>query len=207
MDRSYPGAPVRFHRTLPVGKQSIALTALFEMTPLTEAMLSSGASRVRARDAAQTLLSPLFSNALPTQALFAALLRWAPLIERNAYLVALRLTAYLAALRTAIPSLTNAEARVMRIRCWTMATKIGRLMLLASGREAGSWLLPMAKRQVWEQWTPSLPLTRERSLWLALIGARLAAATGEMVIDNYLAALARSRHPRIAYDALLESES
>jgi hypothetical protein len=37
----------------------------------------------------------------------------------------------------------------------------------------------MADQFVWEQWTPTFALVRERTIWLAARAARLAAAFGE----------------------------
>lgn len=60
----------------------------------------------------------------------------------------------------------------------------GQLALVASSNEARPWLADMANSFVWENWTPSFVLLRERTFWLAAIAARSAAAFGESVVEG-----------------------
>ena len=60
----------------------------------------------------------------------------------------------------------------------------------------------MANSFVWETWTPSFVLLRERTFWLAAIAAKSASAFGESVVENYLRRLAKAEHPMMVFDAL-----
>jgi hypothetical protein len=51
-------------------------------------------------------------------------------------------------------------------------------------------------------WTPTFPLLRERTVWLAACAARSAVAFGEPAIGQYLATLSKAEHPMKAFDAL-----
>ncbi|WP_145986981.1 hypothetical protein [Bradyrhizobium vignae] len=53
-----------------------------------------------------------------------------------------------------------------------------------------------------EEWTPSLGFTRERTVWLAAVGAKSAAAFGPAMIEFYVHALGASRHAIRIFDAL-----
>ena len=64
------------------------------------------------------------------------------------------------------------------------------------------WLNVMASQFSWTMWTPTFPLLRERTAWLAACAARPALAFGEPVIGRYLAALSKAEHPMKAFDAL-----
>jgi hypothetical protein len=76
------------------------------------------------------------------------------------------------------------------------------LTLLAADTEARPWLADMADQFAWTRWTPTFPLLRERSVWLAACAARSAAAFGERVAGKYLAALEGARTPLKILDAL-----
>lgn len=60
----------------------------------------------------------------------------------------------------------------------------------------------MANETPWVTWTPSFPLLRERTIWLAACAARSAIAFGPAVINKYLVALSSATHPMKAFDAL-----
>ena len=60
----------------------------------------------------------------------------------------------------------------------------------------------MASQLSWTMWTPTFPLLRERTVWLAACAARSAVAFGEPVIGQYLATLSKAEHPMKAFDAL-----
>jgi hypothetical protein len=63
------------------------------------------------------------------------------------------------------------------------------LTLLCSGLGARPWLAAMANSFTWTSWTPTFPLVRERTIWLAAAAARSAVAFGAGVVDRYLDAL------------------
>src|SRR5260221_7048009 len=60
----------------------------------------------------------------------------------------------------------------------------------------------MASQFRWTMWTPTFPLLRERTVWLAACAARSAVAFGEPAIGQYLATLSKAEHPMKAFDAL-----
>ncbi|GLR90541.1 hypothetical protein GCM10007857_72560 [Bradyrhizobium iriomotense] len=66
------------------------------------------------------------------------------------------------------------EARLAQY--WMAMHAMGNAILLSSAPEANPWLSDMAKRIQWVSWTPTFPLLRERTLWLAACAARSAIA-------------------------------
>jgi len=76
------------------------------------------------------------------------------------------------------------------------------LIMLASDAQSRPWLNDMASQLSWTMWTPTFPLLRERTVWLAACAARSAVAFGEPVIGQYLATLSKAEHPMKAFDAL-----
>jgi hypothetical protein len=60
----------------------------------------------------------------------------------------------------------------------------------------------MAKRIQWVSWTPTFPLLRERTLWLAACAARSAIAFGIDVVEKYLRVVSHATHPVRVFDAL-----
>jgi hypothetical protein len=85
---------------------------------------------------------------------------------------------------------------------WQLVHALGQLTLVASSNEARPWLASMANSFVWDNWTPSFVLLRERTFWLAAIAARSAAAFGESVVEDYLRRLSQAKHPMMVFDAL-----
>jgi hypothetical protein len=61
------------------------------------------------------------------------------------------------------------EARIAQY--WMAMHAMGNTILLSSAPEANPWLSDMAKRIQWVSWTPTFPLLRERTLWLAACAA------------------------------------
>jgi hypothetical protein len=128
-----------------------------------------------------------------------------PLVEVPAYAVGAQFMVVLDAMRRDVGQAQaedrpDADRLVLGYRGSINA--LGSSTLLAT--DAGSrWLSDMAADFSWVTWTPSFPLARERDLWSALIGARAASRFGPAVIDRYLEALRRARHPLHAFDALL----
>ena len=60
----------------------------------------------------------------------------------------------------------------------------------------------MANSFTWTYWTPTFPLIRERTIWLAAAAARSAIAFGTAVVDRYIDALSRASHVMKLFDAL-----
>jgi hypothetical protein len=60
----------------------------------------------------------------------------------------------------------------------------------------------MAASFTWTKWTPTLPLVRERTVWLAAAAARSAVAFGAGVVDRYADILRRATHVTQIIDAL-----
>jgi hypothetical protein len=76
-----------------------------------------------------------------------------------------------------------------------------RATLLATDA-GGEWLVGMAKSFEWGNWTPSFPLSRERMLAGALVGARAASRFGVGVIEGYGEVLATAGHATKSLDAI-----
>lgn len=134
------------------------------------------------------------------------IVEWAPVIEMPAYSASARLAQFLDAGREeARVSLAagRPEASVQVQRYWAMARLMARLTLLSTTPGATRWLVGVARTVAWIRWTPSYPLVRERTLVLALVGARAAAAFGPEVLDGYVGALGRAPSALAGLDAVL----
>jgi hypothetical protein len=134
-----------------------------------------------------------------------AILQWAPALEMPAYGAAASLSTMLDEERPRLFAKIPREERTAaasRRRYWELVNLMGRLTILSTEPEARSWLSEMANSFEWITWTPSWPLLRERSLWLAAIAARSAAAFGAGVTDRYLDTLGHARKPMKIFDAL-----
>ncbi len=92
------------------------------------------------------------------------------------------------------------EARLAQY--WMAMHAMGNTILLSSAPEANPWLSDMAKRIQWVSWTPTFPLLRERTLWLAACAARSAIAFGIDVVEKYLRVVSHATHPVRVFDAL-----
>jgi hypothetical protein len=171
------------------------------------ARLGDPARRQRAWGQAEQLLEPLFARpSPPTRRQVQALQGWEPLIERHAYWVAARLTQVIDAERPpllAALGAERAEAGARACRYWRLVLMMAHMTLLAAAPGASGWLTEMARSFTWERWTPSFPLVRERSLYVAGIAGRAAAAFGAGVTESYLRMLAGVRSPLGAFDAVL----
>lgn len=92
------------------------------------------------------------------------------------------------------------EARLAQY--WMAMHAMGNTMLLSSAPEANPWLSDLAKRIQRVSWTPTFPLLRERTLWLAACAARSAIAFGIDVVEKYLRVVSHATHPVRVFDAL-----
>jgi len=152
------------------------------------------------------LLDPVWEmDAMPSREQYAVLRRWSPLLEQLAYKSSARILNFLDALRPEIIKHLTAGAQGTDPRLsayWCGLHVVAHLTLLASEPEARPWLTDMASQFRWTMWTPTFPLLRERTVWLAACAARSAVAFGEPVIDQYLDMLSQAEHPMKAFDAL-----
>jgi hypothetical protein len=202
----HQGAPARILRDAPEGLAKFDYAVgLREGAPL-DPNLDDAIMRAAVDEAAIGLLSPLADpRVTPSRAQMEAIMSWAPMIEHSAYAVATQAAMLLDGLR---PSLTagrqapSARQDALALEYWAVANTLGHLSLIATSAGADRWLAPMAQAFEWVSWTPSLPLVRERTLWLGAIGAHVAAGFGASVVDRYLQALSNAEHPARRYDAL-----
>ena len=161
--------------------------------------------RLRATAVAMQNVSPFFTpERLPTRAEFEELWRWAPLIEKQAYRICARLIDLMESLRASALREPNAvEATGDSVeRYYGLLHTMAHLTLLSSSPGAGPWLSGMAKSFTWVNWTPTFPLVRERTVWVAAAAARSASVFGDDVMPLYFEALIRARHPMQVFDAL-----
>jgi hypothetical protein len=155
---------------------------------------------------AYNMLEPLFRpSPIQSRSNFHDIFRWAPLLEQMAYKAAMRVLHVLSMLRSVVrlelsgaPGIGSTNLHTY----WQLVHAMGQLTLVASSNEARPWLASMANSFIWENWTPSFVLLRERTFWLAAIAARSAAAFGESVVEGYLRRLSQATHPMMIFDAL-----
>jgi hypothetical protein len=193
------------NRTRPPGLPALDLDELL-VEPEFEQTLWDSMQRTRAANDANTVLAPLFDpSPVQLRSDFADIFEWAPLLERLAYSAAIRVLHVLEALRPAVRFELRDGSRA-RNTCleayWQLMHVFGQLTMIASSSEARPWLANMASNFVWQEWTPSLALVRERTFWLAAIAARSAAAFGEAAVEGYLRNLSRAKHPTMVFDVL-----
>jgi hypothetical protein len=164
------------------------------------------AASARTEPAAQALFTGFFlPGSLPMRSTFEAVFRWGPLIEAPGYRFVARASSTLdawrgAAIRDAAGGAVAAESVIAFYSA--LSHSMAHLSLLTSEFGAGPWLADMALSFEWIRWTPSFPLVRERTVWLAAAAAKSAAAFGPGVVDRYLRAVADSRHAYKVFDAL-----
>ncbi len=151
------------------------------------------------------ILPFLFPGALPSREEFIRLERWAPLIEVPAYRFSARAVGELNSWRAS--ALVEAQEDIrdketVLEKYYALTHTVAHLTLLCSGPGATPWLSDMAKSISWTSWTPTFPLVRERTLWLAAAAARSAIAFGAEVVDRYVDVLGRATHVTQLFDAL-----
>jgi hypothetical protein len=188
------------------GLQFVDLDEVLSGLPELERSLRDSMQRTHAVSDAYNILDPLFEpSPIQSRSHFHAIIKWAPLLEHAAYKAAMRVLHVLGKFRYVVqlelsgtPGIGSRSLPVY----WQLLHALGQLILVASSNEARPWLAKMASSFVWETWTPSIVLLRERTLWLAAIAARSAGAFGEAVVENYLQRLSEAKHPMMAFDAL-----
>jgi hypothetical protein len=151
------------------------------------------------------ILPFFFPGVLPSRDEYLFLDRWAPLIEGPAYRFCARALEELdswraSALAEAVDDMSGKETVLERY--YGLVHTVAHLTLLCSGSGATPWLSDMAKSFTWTNWTPTFPLVRERTVWLAAAAARSAVAFGAEVVDRYVDALVRATHVTKLFDAL-----
>jgi hypothetical protein len=185
---------------------AIDLDELLPTLPEFERSLQHSMQRTHALRDAYNILEPLFQP-LPIQSRsnFHEIFKWAPLLEQLAYKAAMHILQILDSLRSVVRLELNGAPGIGAASLhtyWQLVHALGQLTLIASSNEARPWLASMANGFVWENWTPSFVLLRERTFWLAAIAARSAAAFGESVVEDYLRRLSQAKHPMMVFDAL-----
>jgi hypothetical protein len=188
------------------GLSVVDLDEVLRTLPEFEQSLHDSMQRTYAMKDAYSILEALFQpSPIQSRSNFHEIFEWAPLLEQMAYNAAMRILQVLDRLRSVVrlelsgaPGIGATSLRAY----WQLLHALGQLTLVASGNEARPWLADMANSFVWENWTPSFVLLRERTFWLAAIAARSAAAFGESVVEGYLRRLSQARHPMMVFDAL-----
>ncbi|WP_092116830.1 hypothetical protein [Bradyrhizobium erythrophlei] len=188
------------------GLSAISLDEVLRTRPAFEQLMQDSMRQTNAMRDAYDTLDPLFQpSPMQSRSNFLEIFEWAPLLEQIAYKSAMRVLQVLDLLRSAVrielsAGMGGAPASLQLY--WQLIHALGQLTLVASSEEARPWLSEMANSFVWERWTPSFALLRERTFWLAAIAARSAAAFGEPVVESYLKQFAQAEHPMMVFDAL-----
>jgi hypothetical protein len=188
------------------GLSAINLDEVLRTLPEFERSLQDSMQQTHAMRDAYNILEPLFQpSPMQSRSNFHEIFKWAPLLEQMAYKAAMRVLHVLGTLRSVVrlelsgaPGIDGTSLHTY----WQLVHALGQLTLVASSNEARPWLASMANSFVWENWTPSFVLLRERTFWLAAIAARSAAAFGESVVESYLRRLSQAKHPMMIFDAL-----
>jgi len=187
------------------GLSAINLDDVLRTMPEFEQLIQDSMQQTHAMRDAYSILEPLFEpTPIQLRSSFLEIFEWAPLLEQMAYESAMRVLRVLDTLRSVVrielSGRVGSGAASLQLY-WQLLHALGQLTLLASSDEARPWLSEMANGFVWEKWTPSFVLLRERTFWLAAIAARSAAAFGESVVEGYLKRLTQAKHPMMVFDA------
>jgi hypothetical protein len=163
-------------------------------------------SRTRALQMASEQIAPIAdARGLPSREQFAKLSQWSALIEHVAYRCATRISGLLDVARPHILQHANLDSEELNARLaqyWVTMHAMANMTLLSSEPAAGSWLSDMAAKVSWGTWTPTFPLLRERTLWLAVCAAHSAMAFGHKAVEKYVNLASRATHPIKVFDAL-----
>jgi hypothetical protein len=188
------------------GLPAIDLDEGIRTRPEFERSLQISMQRTGAVQDAYNILEPVFEpSVVQSRANFHEIFEWAPLLEQLSYKAAMRVLHVLDTLRSVVRFELSGTAGIgaTSLRAyWQLVHALGQLILLASSSDSRPWLADMANSFVWQNWTPSFVLLRERTFWLAAIAARSASAFGETVVERYLRRLSQAEHPMMVFDAL-----
>ena len=188
------------------GLSVIDLDEVLRTLPEFERSLQDSMQRTHATRDSYNILEALFEpSPIQSRSNFNEILKWAPLLEQIAYKAAMRILQILDTLRSVVRLELSGAPGIGATSLhtyWQLVHALGQLTLVASNNEARPWLADMANSFIWERWTPSFVLLRERTFWLAAIAARSAAAFGDAVVEGYLRRLSQAEHPMMVFDAL-----
>ncbi len=168
--------------------------------------VDAASTETRTLRRARKLMEPLVRGwGLPSREQFGRLVEWSPVLEPLAYRCATRIGSLVDTIRydiveSKVKDLKESEARLAQY--WVAMHAMANTILLSSAPEANPWLSGMAKRIQWILWTPTIPLLRERTLWLAACAARSAIAFGHGVVEKYLRLVSHATHSVRVFDAL-----
>src|SRR5712672_14086 len=200
------GCGYAVYRGRQAGLPAIDLDEGIRTRPEFERSLQVSMQRTGAVKDAYNVLEPVFEpSVVQSRANFHEIFEWAPLLEQLSYKAAMRVLQVLDTLRSVVRFELSGTAGVAATSLrayWQLVHALGQLILLASSSDSRPWLADMANSFVWQNWTPSFVLLRERTFWLAAIAARSASAFGESVVEGYLRRLSHARHPMMVFDAL-----
>jgi len=201
-----PKGSVIARRQKPEGLPSIDLGQAVMREPALGYAVDAASTETRALRRARKLMEPLVRGwGLPSREQFGRLVEWSPVLEPLAYRCATRIGSLVDTIRydiveSKVKDLKESEARLAQY--WVAMHAMANTILLSSAPEANPWLSDMAKRIQWILWTPTFPLLRERTLWLAACAARSAIAFGHGVVEKYLRLVSHATHPVRVFDAL-----
>jgi len=188
------------------GLSVIDLDEVLRTLPEFERSLQDSMQRTHATRDSYNILEALFEpSPIQSRSNFNEIFKWAPLLEQIAYKAAMRILQILDTLRSVVRLELSGAPGIGATSLhtyWQLVHALGQLTLVASNNEARPWLADMANSFIWERWTPSFVLLRERTFWLAAIAARSAAAFGDAVVEGYLRRLSQAEHPMMVFDAL-----
>lgn len=163
--------------------------------------LAAAFERTGAREWATGVVDPLITG-VGARETIAELDPWRGLLASQAFVCAIKASQLLERLRRSDLTAAGRYAHVSRSLYWNAALLMTRLQAVAAGQSPSSWTAGVADSVAWREWTPTLALTRERSVWSAAVAARAAASFGPYVIDRYARRLAQASQPFIAVDAV-----
>ncbi|MFN3513802.1 MAG: hypothetical protein ACK41C_12195 [Phenylobacterium sp.] len=141
--------------------------------------------------ATDALLRSIFAIA-PGRSQFAALAELMPLAAPWALKASARAAALVEQLRPSLLGAFASSGQASSTRLldyWLLIHVSAHLALLAISCGPHDWLKPLLASVQPKAWTPSLAFTRERTLWLAAAGARVAAGFGSAAADVYFSVL------------------
>jgi hypothetical protein len=197
------GAGNRVVRKQVSGLPFVDLDQALRAEPTLKDAIQASVGETGANAIAMRLLAPILdTQTFPARADMEELRRWAPLLEYAGYRSGACAMVWLDAGRPTIVEGQASDAKRMLSPYWSGMHAMAHLVFLASEPDASSWLGEMARQFHWNSWTPSFPLLRERTMWLATCAARSAIAFGTSVIDRYVGVLAAAAHATKVFDAL-----
>ena len=156
---------------------------------------------VHIEKAGRIVLPFVSAGSFPNRQHYRAIRPWIPAVEQLSYRIGTVAAGLLDIMRPHVLEGPRSDHRFLETY-WAAMGVMGNAILLTTDAEARPWLTEMAEQFVWNNWTPTFPFLRERTIWLAAIAARSAAAFGSAMIERYFDALARASEPIKAFDAL-----